>query len=472
MKHETNKTGTLVRDRSLNRVMAWERNPRGGVYREVEALAESLREIGLQDAIHVWARVDGDYLLKGHRRFAAMQLLGWESCDQVVLEFADEAEAFRYLLQDHGHTDALDAWEKCVASRTGVKLGMTAEEMAPALGVKVERVQLWLDLEAGLPSPAKLALQRGDLSVHTAELLLGVDKESRREVTQMVLKDAVTGHPMSFGQAKNFIEATYIRPNKWRKDWLAKVPGLKRKYPMVDGYEVVWWEDRGDYVQGESGQPWGDYEFADGFPARGGHGLSWGERAKAAGVPIYLVAAPLHKDEMVMLVNGKLLKVAEASVGPVVAEGEAEVAADADADAEVDAADGGEVVYQAAVTAGDDDDEVEPQEDELDELGARMKVLLGGIMERITAQPAAAMTTSVWELLLPHLVYAATDVDSGAAEAWTGCRSNDELWAKVQGDLKYRGSIRWALMLLLCIESDGAVDPLETMTAMAAEVGV
>ncbi len=465
--NETKTVGTLVRGRSLARVRDWEKNPRQGVYRGVEVLAESLAAIGLQDAIHVWVRVDGDYVLKGHRRLDAMRLLGWEVCDQVVVEFEDEAAAYRYLLQDHGHTDALDSWERCVAARGGVALGMTAAELAPAMGVKVERVQLWLDLEAGLPSAAKVALAKGVLSVNTAELLLEVEGEDRRKVTQLVLKDQVTGDVMSHGQAKAFIQATYVMPNKWRKEWEGKVPGLKRKFPMADGYEVVPWEGKGTFVQGESGQPWGDFEFADGFPVRGDVRLSWEERAKAVGVPVQIVAAPLHKDEMVRLVNKKLLIMAEAqNCGLRNADcglGEREAGDEDEGAVEVigaDLGDGGGV--KVAV-----DEEAEYE----DEMGVRMKVILGGIMERITLRPAAAMTTGVWELLLPHLVHAASDVDAGAAEAWTGCRGYDALWERVQGDMGQRGAIRWALMLMLCIESDGAVDPLEGMTAMAGVVG-
>ncbi|MDH4474873.1 MAG: ParB/RepB/Spo0J family partition protein [Verrucomicrobiaceae bacterium] len=467
MSNDQKSLGTLVRGRSLARVRAWEKNPRQGVYRGVEVLAESLAAIGLQDAIHVWVRVDGDYVLKGHRRLEAMRLLGWEVCDQVVVEFEDEAGAYRYLLQDHGHTDALDSWERCVAARGGVALGMTAAELAPAMGVKVERVQLWLDLEAGLPSAAKVALAKGVLSVNTAELLLAVEGEDRRKVTQLVLKDQVTGDVMSHGQAKAFIQATYVMPNKWRKEWEGKVPGLKRKFPMAEGYEVIPWAEKGTFVQGESGQPWGDFEFADGFPVRGDVRLSWGERAKAVGVPIQVVAAPLHKDELVKVVNKKLLVMAEAqNCGLRNADGglgERGAGDEVDGAVEVigvDLGDGGGV--KVAV-----DEEAEYE----DEMGVRMKVILGGIMEKITLRPAAAMTTGVWELLLPHLVHAATDVDAGAAEAWTGCRGYDELWERVQGDMGQRGAIRWALMLMLCIESDGAVDPLEGMTAMAGVVG-
>jgi ParB-like chromosome segregation protein Spo0J len=471
--NETKTVGTLVRGRSLARVRAWEKNPRQGVYRGVEVLAESLAAIGLQDAIHVWVRVDGDYVLKGHRRLEAMRLLGWEVCDQVVVEFEDEAGAYRYLLQDHGHTDALDSWERCVAARGGVALGMTAEDLAPAMGVKVERVQLWLDLEAGLPSAAKVALAKGVLSVNTAELLLAVEGEDRRKVTQLVLKDQVTGDVMSHGQAKAFIQATYVMPNKWRREWEGKVPGLKRKYPMAEGYEVISWEEKGTFVQGESGQPWGDFEFADGFPVRGDVRLSWGERAKAVGVPVQIVAAPLHKDELVKVVNKKLLVMAEAQAAAAGVRDAVGVDEDADEDedeggAEVIGVDLGDGIWVRSVGSGD---VVDREAESEDEMGVRMKVILGGIMEKITLRPAAAMTTGVWELLLPHLVHAATDVDGGAAEAWTGCRGYDALWARVQGDMGQRGAIRWALMLMLCVESDGAVDPLEGMTAMAGVVG-
>ncbi len=468
MSNDQKSLGTLVRGRSLARVRAWEKNPRQGVYRGVEVLAESLAAIGLQDAIHVWVRVDGDYVLKGHRRLEAMRLLGWEVCDQVVVDFEDEAGAYRYLLQDHGHTDALDSWERCVAARGGVALGMTADELAPAMGVKLERVQLWLDLEAGLPSPAKVALAKGVLSVNTAELLLAVEGEDRRKVTQLVLKDQVTGDVMSHGQAKAFIQATYVMPNKWRKEWEGKVPGLKRKFPMAEGYEVIPWEEKGTFVQGESGQPWGDFEFADGFPVRGDVRLSWGERAKAVGVPVQIVAAPLHKDEMVRLVNKKLLVMAEAqNCGLRNADcglGEREAGDEEDGEGEAEVIGVGDCGLRN-VDCG------LKESDEADEMRVRMKVILGGIMEKITLRPAAAMTTGVWELLLPHLVHAATDVDAGAAEAWTGCRGYEALWERVQGDMGQRGAIRWALMLMLCIESDGAVDPLEGMTAMAGVVG-
>ena len=462
-------TMTVIEGRSLARVREWERNPRGGVYRRVEELAANLREVGLQDAIHVWARVDGDLLLKGHRRFAAMKLLGWESCKQVVLEFEDEAAAFRYLLADHGHTDALDNWEHCVAARSGVELGMTADELAPVLGVKVERVQLWLDLAAELPQSAKVALSEGGLSLNTAELLLAVPKESRREVTQLVLKDAVTGEVMGHAQAKAFIEMNYLRPAKWRRDWEAGLPKLRRKFAVTDGFEVVAWERRGEYTMGDSGQPWPDFEFGDAFPSGGAGGQKWGERAVAVGVPVMVVAAPLHADGLVQLVDRKLLLAAEGQVKRKV-EGGAGVE-----DEEEDEDEPGEVTVvgaelgagAAAVRAMD---EVVGMCDEA--WARRVRLLLGGIMERLTANPAMAMTTGVWELFLPHLAHVAMDVDAGAAELWTGCGDAVELLAKMRADKKHRGSIRWVVLLLLCCESDaGEPGGLEMMERLAGELG-
>jgi hypothetical protein len=47
------------------------------------------------------------------------------------------------LLQDHGHTVALDAAEKVVATQTALSMGISSDQVAAAMGVTVDRVQLW-----------------------------------------------------------------------------------------------------------------------------------------------------------------------------------------------------------------------------------------------------------------------------------------------------------------------------------------
>lgn len=309
----TNNTTTV---RSLDRVKEWELNPRRGTFRGIEALCESIRTVGLQDAIHVWERTDGDYLLKGHRRLRAMREIGLTECAQVVHRFESEEEAFLFLLQDHGHTDALDNEEKITAVENAVSLGLTAAEIAPALGVTEERVQLWFDLGHELPMAARSALGKGTLSMNVAELLLTVDKEERVSATQLVLHDPATNEPMSPAVAKASIEARYLLPKKWEREWLALSAKLKKKERRIaDGFQYVEFQDRLQFLQGNSGQPWAEYEYGDGFIPGDRHGRRWMEQAAELGVPVFVVAAPTHVDGHVLLVSRRMLRDAEAAKG-------------------------------------------------------------------------------------------------------------------------------------------------------------
>lgn len=425
--------------RSLARVKDWELNPRQGVYRELESLKASLAAVGLQDPIHVWERVDGDVILKGHRRVAAMRELGWESCAMVVHHFDDERDAFLWLLQDHGHTQPLDAWEYCVAARNGVKLGLNVEDLAPAVGRSVERVQLWLDLEAGLPVKAKNALAEGKLSFNTAELLLSVDEAQRREAVQEVLRDQVTGEPMSHGQAKAYIDSVYLQPAKRRKKWEGMMPKLRKQYSVGAGYQVVTWENRDEYVQGDSGQPWPEYEFADAYCPRDAKRRRWMDRAQAVEVPVLLVPAPLYGDKgFVLLVSRKLLLAAEEAAEKArVSSGDlGQVQADMK-----DQPKASPVQIAAEGSAVDEDDE-------------EFKRRLGAVMECITADPAKVMTTAAWEVVLPGLIDLVNRSVSLRAWLGLGCDGTIGLMDRVRQDSKQRSAIRWAFMLALCAAAD------------------
>ncbi len=433
-------------------------NPRGGMYEGLEELKASLREVGLQDAIHVWVRADGDYLLKGHRRYRAMSELGWLSCRMVCHDFADEAEAYLYLLQDHGHTVALNSDEKLVAMMNGVRLGMTVEDLAPALGVTEERAQLWFDLADGLPQCGREALAAGKMSLNVAELMLRVDAEKRREAVQMVLRDSISGEPMGFHAAQNYIQATYVLPEKWRKAWAMMSLKLRKKHKPEDGFHFVAWEDRADYVMGDSGQPQPEYEYGDGFVKRGGE--MWMTKAQALGVPVYVVPAPRHADEYVLVVHRKMVRDAEA-----VAEPENDEATSMNHE---------EAERAAGLSFGEatGDGELRAAEAAADTLGAWLRVSLGAIYEHLSAQPTLVMTSEPWKPLHAFLANLVTDVDAGAAEAWLGVRSQEELMAWMAKDTRARSPMRLVLMLLLCAESDASSEPDTVIRQVAAALGV
>lgn len=429
----------------------WKLNPRQGAYDDIEELMESLQRVGQQDAIHVWERADADLILKGHRRNAAMDELGWKECLQVVHHFETEEEAYLYLLQDHGHTVSLDAAEKIVATENALGMGIAVGDVAEALGVNKERVQLWFAFGTTLPASAKRALAEGNLSMNTAELLLKVTKEDMADAVAAVLRDEATGTAMSHGQAMAFIESKYLRPAQWRMEWLTLEAKLKKKLLVIDGYTFVAWEQRMEYVQGETGQPWADYQFADGYMPRV-PGKTWGQRAEELGVVRYVVPAPRHEDKHVILVSEKMMRAAE-SVQPELPRGEEE---------EEEGSGGEEGTDEDTETMRPGD-----AEKEREDLARRMKVCLGAIWEELAEHPAKSMTSAPWEALLPFLCHLVTDVDAGALEAWMGPMTAADLLAKVRADTRQRAPLRWALVLLLCAESDAADQPDVLMREVA-----
>ena len=297
--------------RSLSRVQEWALNPRQGSYENLTELQDSLQRHGLQDAIHVWERTDGDYILEGHRRVAAMRALGWTECAQVVHSFTDEREAYHYLLEDHGHTSPLNNEEKITAVVNGVKLGLNASDLAPSMGLSEERVQMLFDLGEALPPIGREALARGTLSLHVAELVLQVETAAeRKEAVQLVLHDTVNNEPLAYKAAKNLIEMQFVRPRKWLEAWVKKSGALKKKHRVSDGFIYVNFAQRMEYVLGESGQPQPEFELSDNPMPKDSQSRLWGEVAKELEVPIYITASPLHCEGFVMLVQKGMIRVA------------------------------------------------------------------------------------------------------------------------------------------------------------------
>ena len=452
--------------------MPWAMNPRGNDKTALPEMMESLKR-GQQDAIHVWERPEGDWLLKGHRRVAAMRELGWAECLQVVHDFKDEAEAYLYLLQDIGHTVPLNAEEKIVAMEHGVSLGMTLQELAPAMAVSEERAQLWFDLGQALPVAARTALSDGRLTTHVAELLLKVETDAeRREATQQLLCDNVTGEPMGFSQAQTYIQSKFVLPTKWQREWLETMAKLKRKkLPVVEGFQYVDWHERANYVQGDTGQPYPEYEFGDGYDTK--EGKLWMETAKGYGVPVYVVPAPRHADGYVLLVSTKMLRDARLSALPA-ATGAVTGGTDQADSAEAPMALSADEGWGDDQTMGQSDPETMRGTEEHDRAQAmlkrRQRVFLGAIYESLVETPTKVMTSGPWEPLLPLLVsvVAGTEV----VHHWLGIDSDEQLQAWLEKDKRQRSPLRLALMLLLCADAERSDMPCKTMTAVADALGL
>lgn len=444
-------TNTREELRPLVQLMHPKFNPRAeGHYRALAELRESLRAVGQQDALHVWRSPTGEeFVLKGNRRLVAMRELGWMECRQIVHDFEREEEAYLYLLQDHGHTDPLDAREKMIAARNAYQLGCATEKIAGALGVGEERVQLWFALEEQLSPRAKDAIGAGDLSMTAAEMLLGVEKGEQERALQLLLCDPTSGEPLTGAAARALLEAQFIQPARWRREWEERAITLRKRLRVAAGYFFVEWPDREEYVQGVSGEPQPAFARAEDLVPRDPAGQSFGDKALARGVPVYVVPAPRDREGFVRVVNRRML--ADAVDAQETAQ---------DGDAQKRTTEARENLAPDSCGA-----RVKAPARE-DELVIQRRALLGAISDVLIETPARVMTGEPWSRLLPFL---ASRAGGGAFVAWQGSAAP---LAKAMEDKRQRAAMRWALLFLLCMESDASDQPLAVLREVAAGLGV
>ena len=439
----------------------WQANPRHENESEVDALMTSLRAVGQLDDVHVWRWIDGDRILRGNRRVAAMRELGWSACRQVVHEFEDERDAYRFLLEDHaaGRVVALTAEEKIVSVENGVRMGMSVDEIAPSMGVNEKLTQLYFDLGKNLPVKARDALGDGRMGLTVAALLLKIpDAKQRDEAARKVLAFEGDGEPMPYKQAKAMIEMNWLLPAKYEAEWAELCVSLKKKFSVVEGYVYVPWKEREDYVMGWRGNAEPGYEYGDVPMPSNPDGRTWEQVAREMQVPVYICPAPEAKTGFVRLVHVRMLKEALA----------------ADKKPEVDVAEG-RCAPLTVVDGGRQDDDEEGEREMDDALGAWLREMLEKIYQALLANPTVVMTKEPWLPLQSYLANLVTDVDAGAFQAWTGITTAAKVQEWIAGDKKNRASLRTTLMLLLCAESDASSQPekaiREVATVLEVEVG-
>lgn len=461
--------------RSLARVRVWDKNPRQGEYEKMEELKDSLQRVGLQDAIHVWPRPDGDYLLKGHRRFRGMSELGWVECLQVVHDFEDEREAFKYLLQDHGHTVPLNNEEKVVAMLTGVDMGLTVEDLAAPMGVREEQAQLWFNLGKLLPVEGREALASGVLSMNVAEELIRIpDAKERREATQGVLFSEE--EPLSPARARMYINSKFVLPRQWEENWVKLSAQLaKKKHKVADGYHYVSFSEREVYTMGTAGQPETDYELGCSYMPKGSM-KTWLERAQELGVTVFVVAAPRHKDEYVLIVSRAMIKDAERSLAAQKVDVEEREGAVGDG-LQSFAVGGGGLEEgpsdEDGPTVGTDSEAPETTANDSQPLPTTAnsvpptwwRVMLGAVYEALLEDKGkATQTNPPWQVVGFALAQCPDILPR--FEAWTGRRGVEGVLEWISADNKARGSMRMVLMLLLCLPALGGADVQAPVRAM------
>jgi ParB/RepB/Spo0J family partition protein len=164
------------------------RNPRRGL-KQIEALAESIKAHGLLQPLVVRRRADGGFeLIAGHRRHAALQLLGWDAAPVIVRDVDDE-QAYVLALVENLQREDLSPREEADALADLLRTRhWTTRQIAEAIGRSAAYVSKRLRVfEDPVLRPAVL---EGRLLLAVAQELLVAPRRRRAALVQQAIAEA------------------------------------------------------------------------------------------------------------------------------------------------------------------------------------------------------------------------------------------------------------------------------------------
>jgi ParB family transcriptional regulator, chromosome partitioning protein len=139
----------------------------------LEALATSIREVGVLQPIVVRQTPEGFELIAGERRLRAAKLAGLATIPAVIRE-SDDADSLREALIENIHREDLNPVELADAFRELLEeLGLKQETLADRLGVSRSHIANTIRL-LGLPPDVQALLAEGKLSAGHGRALLAL----------------------------------------------------------------------------------------------------------------------------------------------------------------------------------------------------------------------------------------------------------------------------------------------------------
>ena len=134
----------------------------------LDELAESIREIGVQQPIVVFRKSDNRFeLIIGQRRYLACKKIGKKTIPALITTIDNETDALIKSFIENIHRLDLEYEDKmAVATELLTKL-KTVKNVAKALGVDSQTVKRYLGYSA-VPEPIKKMVAEGKLSANTA----------------------------------------------------------------------------------------------------------------------------------------------------------------------------------------------------------------------------------------------------------------------------------------------------------------
>lgn len=168
---------------------------------KVRELAESIREIGLQEPIVV-RPVNGRYeIVAGDRRFLALKLLSASKVPAIVREMDDEMLVIARAAENLQRVDLSPLEEARVYGNMRDKLGMSTVKIAKRTGKTRQTVERYLGL-LELPERWQEAVDQGKIGIEAASYLLRIDDHEMMDYYfQAAVENGVTA-----GVARRWME--------------------------------------------------------------------------------------------------------------------------------------------------------------------------------------------------------------------------------------------------------------------------
>jgi ParB family chromosome partitioning protein len=186
------------------------RQPRGGFPEEtLEALARSIREVGVLQPVVVRRRNGGYEMVAGERRLRAAKLAGLATIPAIVRE-GDDSESLREALIENIHREDLAPLELAAAFQELLEdLGVTQETVAERLGYSRAHVANTIRL-LSLPPDVQRLLADGRVQAGHARALLGLPDDEARST--LALRAAAEG--LSVRQVEDLVRKYTDRPGR------------------------------------------------------------------------------------------------------------------------------------------------------------------------------------------------------------------------------------------------------------------
>lgn len=194
----------------------------------LEALARSIREVGVLQPIVVRARGDGYELVAGERRLRAARLAGLATIPAII-RHGDDTESLREALIENIHRQDLSALELAAAFQELLEeLGVTQETVAERLGYSRAHVANTIRL-LSLPADVQRLLAEGRIQAGHARALLSLPDDAARSA--LALRVAAEG--LSVRQVEDLVR-NYVDPAGARQS-----PRHRPVDPMVGEVEEI-----------------------------------------------------------------------------------------------------------------------------------------------------------------------------------------------------------------------------------------